>query len=452
VFNEVLRTIQVLRPEGLMEVRVLGLRPHQGKAYTASGYFDDPRKAARAALQYEAKRPDGTYLLLNEPAPALFARSPNKMTDYPKATTSDQDIIRRRWLLLDLDPKRPSGIGSNPRQLASAERLARECRDLLCGAGWPEPVEGMSGNGAHLLFGLDLPNDAETTALATDVLKAIHHKVGQTGVPADEPFAQVDLTTFNAARIARLLGTMNRKGQPTPGLPHRRSGRLAVPDRIEPVPVELLRAAVRDWLPPTPSRGTTRVAPVRSETPPTTTGPSAVATAPVPTADYRHRLKVDAWLTDRGFGFTVKPTPDCHGRTVYILDRCPFDASHGGTKEVAVYQAGDGKLAAACKHNSCTGKGWKEFKAAIGLPDPAHYDPPLAPRSAPTAAAGPVPSTHEHTTDLGNARRLVRLFGTNLRHCHPWGKDMVWDDRPCSGGGSSRASKPSRGGGWPSRW
>ncbi len=431
VFGEVLRTIKTLRPEGLMEIRILGLRPnHGGKAYTASGYFDDPRKAARAALQYEAKRPDGIYLLLNEPDPALFARSPNKMTDYPKATTSDQDIVRRRWLMLDLDPKRPSGVASNSRQLAAAERLSRECRDLLCGAGWPAPVEGMSGNGAYLLFGLDLPNDAETTALATDVLKAIHHKVGQTSVPADEPIAQVDLTTFNAARIARLLGTMNRKGHPTPGLPHRRSRLLAVPERVEPVPVELLRAAVRDWSPPTPTR-TARVAPVRSGPSPAVAVPPTAAppTAPVPSTEFGHRLKVDAWLTDRGFGFAVKPAPDCHGRTVYLLDRCPFDASHGGSKEVAVYQAGDGKMAARCMHNSCTGKGWQEFKAAIGVPDPAHYDPPLAPRSAPPAPAPAAPAAHEHTTDLGNARRLVTRFGSDLRHCHPWGKDLVWDNR-----------------------
>lgn len=424
VSTEVLRTIRVLRPEGLTEVRVLGLTDNRGKSFTASGYFDDPRKAARAAIQYEARRPAGIYLLLNEPDPALFARSPNKMTDYPKATTSDQDIVRRRWLLLDLDPKRPSGVGSNPRQLASAEKLARECRDLLCGAGWPTPVEGMSGNGAYLLFGLDLPNDAETTTLATDVLKAINYKVGLTGVPPDEPLSQVDLTTFNAARVVRLLGTMNRKGHPTLGLPHRRSRLLAVPERIEPVSVELLHAAVRNWSAPTTNRVTARVTPPKSAAPTTATVP-APSTA-VPAADYRHRLKVDTWLTDRGFGFTTKPGPDCHGRTVYLLDRCPFDASHGGTKEVAVYQTPDGKLGAACKHNSCTGKGWREFKVAIGVPDSAHYDPPLAPRSAPLTSP---PTVHEHATDLGNARRLVKLFGSDLRHCHPWGKDMVWDGR-----------------------
>lgn len=38
--------------------------------------------------------------------------------------------------------------------------------------------------------------------------------------------------------------------------------------------------------------------------------------------------------------------------------------------------------------------------------------------------AGPAP---EHRTDLGNARRLVRWHGIDLRHCHPWGKWLAWD-------------------------
>ena len=34
---------------------------------------------------------------------------------------------------------------------------------------------------------------------------------------------------------------------------------------------------------------------------------------------------------------------------------------------------------------------------------------------------------HEHLTDIGNARRLVRQHGGELRYCHPWSKWLVWD-------------------------
>src|SRR5688572_28422071 len=31
------------------------------------------------------------------------------------------------------------------------------------------------------------------------------------------------------------------------------------------------------------------------------------------------------------------------------------------------------------------------------------------------------------STDAGNARRLVRLFGKDMRYCHGWGQWLVWN-------------------------
>lgn len=36
-------------------------------------------------------------------------------------------------------------------------------------------------------------------------------------------------------------------------------------------------------------------------------------------------------------------------------------------------------------------------------------------------------ATELHYTDLGNARRLVEMHGSDLRYCHPWAKWFVWD-------------------------
>jgi hypothetical protein len=35
----------------------------------------------------------------------------------------------------------------------------------------------------------------------------------------------------------------------------------------------------------------------------------------------------------------------------------------------------------------------------------------------------------EHLTDLGNAERLVALFGDDIRHCEPWRSFFVWDGK-----------------------
>jgi putative DNA primase/helicase len=44
---------------------------------------------------------------------------------------------------------------------------------------------------------------------------------------------------------------------------------------------------------------------------------------------------------------------------------------------------------------------------------------------------GTAPKSAEeiHLTDAGNAKRLVRSYGADLRYCHPWGKWLVWDGR-----------------------
>lgn len=129
------------------------------------------------------------------------------------------------------------------------------------------------------------------------------------------------------------------------------------------VPRERLEAVTDELAPPAPA------------TPPNPGSPS-----PNSNGHYTSRLAVDRWLAARGVGFRRKAEPDGRGRAVYVLTECPFDPAHGDP-DSCVMQAPDGKLSAHCFHNSCRGKGWKEFKAQIGPPDPDHYDPPLPPRA-----------------------------------------------------------------------
>ena len=91
---------------------------------------------------------------------------------------------------------------------------------------------------------------------------------------------------------------------------------------------------------------------------------------------FRSRLLVERWLADCGVGFRVKADADNIGRTVFVLRQCPFDTSHGDP-DSCIMQDADGKMSAHCFHNSCQGRGWQDFKEAIGKPEAHHYDPPL---------------------------------------------------------------------------
>src|SRR5438270_10385089 len=92
-----------LEPGDVVEVRL----PGSSKG-TISGYFVDPDKFSRAVVEVSSRFHASCYFTLNQLRPDLLARSHNRLTHYSRHTTKDDEILRRRWLLIDIDPKRPS--------------------------------------------------------------------------------------------------------------------------------------------------------------------------------------------------------------------------------------------------------------------------------------------------------------------------------------------------------
>jgi hypothetical protein len=344
--TEIRRALDLLTAPGAV-VEVRGVRVPGGKPHIAAGYFLDRDKAAQAAAALDKRKAGGVYLVLNEINPALLARSPNQLTEHLDPTTSDSDIIHRRWLPLDFDPTRPAGVSATEDEHCAAEDTARSCAAWLSSLGWPAPILADSGNGAHLLHRVDLP--ADDGGLIQRCIEAVADRFTAPGV-------DVDRKVFNAARIFKLYGTTARKGHSTADRPHRLARLVEVPELVEVVPAAKLEALAAMAAKPEPSR------PARHD------GNGAPFTS---------RLDVPRWLAARGVGFKTKGRTTSDGRTVYILDTCPFDQGHGGGGETSIMQGPDGKLAAACMHNSCSGRGWQEFKTAIGAPGPDHWDPPL---------------------------------------------------------------------------
>jgi hypothetical protein len=216
--GEILHTVEVLFEPGA----TVELRAFKGRE-TVSGYYDDHVLFACDASKLE-DRGYCVYVTLNEVDPALLARASNRRRKvYKEPTTSDSDILCRRWLPLDFDPVRPSGVSATDAEKKAARQRALEVREFLRGFGWPEPVVGDSGNGYHMLYRIDLPNDRESLELVKGILEALAFKFSDKAV-------EVDGTTCNAARIWKLYGTTARKGDDAGDRPHRHSRLLKVPE------------------------------------------------------------------------------------------------------------------------------------------------------------------------------------------------------------------------------
>lgn len=154
--------------------------------------------------------------------------------DQAKATS--KTVVVRRWLFIDVDPTRPSSdMSSTEAEKQEASMVAANVVEHLSKMGWPLPLLIDSGNGWHLLYRIDLPNDQHVHAVIkkfTYVIKTLF----------DTPAAAIDGKVHNASRIAKLPGTWARKGPNTADRPHRICRIIHQPSTIEVVQIELIAA------------------------------------------------------------------------------------------------------------------------------------------------------------------------------------------------------------------
>lgn len=156
----------------------------------------------------------------------------------------------RRWLLVDCDPTHPADVSATEDEKEEAARLMTAVAADLAARGWPGPVVIDSGNGWHLLYRIDLPNDRLSQQIVAACLRALAAK-------HNAPGATVDTKNHDAKRIAKLPGTMARKGPDLPDRPHRMARLAEVPATIGVVALDQLRelAGLKDAEPvPTPPK------------------------------------------------------------------------------------------------------------------------------------------------------------------------------------------------------
>lgn len=194
---------------------------HEVRTKTARGVFAGYFDSEVAALSAVGRLSDYTaaWATLNPlSADALTPDMTVNPTELVRMynTAADAHIARREWLLLDFDPPRPTETNSTDTEKAAAHQQAEQCRDELTAMGWPVPMVLDSGNGYHLRYQINLPNDAAAHELVRSVLRSLAGR-----------YSMLDVTNHNAARVAKLPGTWARKGEHTVERPHRVSALLS---------------------------------------------------------------------------------------------------------------------------------------------------------------------------------------------------------------------------------
>lgn len=312
---------QLPRP---IEIRVLR------NGQTLSGYFKNVEKILEVIRQNDAQG-CMIYAPFNSINTACYSREQcERMVNKPKQTTSDNDIMHRDFVLIDLDPRRPAGVNATDAEKEKAVSVSRRIYKFLVDQnGFERPIVADSGNGIHLYFRVDMANSNDEKSLVKNFLKAL-------AVLFSDDDVDVDCSVFNAARISKIIGTTSCKGTPSDERPARISCFLNIPEEVKVTDTAYFRKIVGMLpQPEQPNRENNFTA---------------------------EKFDLEQFIQKHGIE-VVKRTQTSDGARL-VLKECPFDPNH---KDAALFLSNTGAIGYHCFHNSCANYGWREFRL--------HYDP-----------------------------------------------------------------------------
>lgn len=315
--------------EELVEVRIVD------NAYkrTYSGYFTDVDTLLNEIRKYDNCN---IYFTLNAINPACYDREQHdRIVTKPKSTTSDNDIVGRDWILIDIDTKKPSDTNSTDEEKEMAKEVVNNVFKFLRDEGFEKPVVCDSGNGFHLLYKIAMKNSNENTTICKEFLQVLDMLFSNSNV-------EIDCTTHNASRVCKLYGTFSRKGSNTKKRPQRESKILRIPDEVKITPNEYFaKVAAMLPKPEQPSK-----------------------------SNYYSNEKFDLEAFLNKHHIAVRNIVRTSSFTKYILEECPFNSSHRAP-DSAIFEMSNGGLGFKCLHSSCSQYTWKDFRLKF---EPDAYD------------------------------------------------------------------------------
>lgn len=316
----------------LVEIRLLGNS-------TYSGYFKDVDTlidALRPMLDHNNERYYGVlqaYFTLNDIDDNLYGREQHdKFVKKPKATTTDCNVIRRRFVMLDFDACRVAGVSASDFEFEKAHLKAVDVYRYLIKQGFNEPIITTSGNGWHAYLTCDMPNDDEHNELVKNFLKSL-------GNMFSDEHVEIDEKVYNPARVDKMIGSWAKKGSDTQDRKWRIAKIVKVPQDLTPNEDELFKK-IAGLLP----KEEQKQAPNR------------------PNRQYNNApFDLRTWLSEHNI---VYKEENQGNSTKFVLQHCPWSDSHSSKKEweSALFQNADGQITFSCFHSHCSDKTWFDYR------------------------------------------------------------------------------------------
>ena len=328
--SEVYRWFDILKNNNeLVEIRLIGSNK------TGSGYFTDAKTLIESIKPYTDSY--NCYFTLNSINPACYGREQkDKIVLRPKNTTQDNEILIRNYVLIDLDPRRPSGVCSTKEESMKAYEKGKEVTKFLMDNGFYEPIVVFSSSGIHLYLKCALLNNEENTKLVKSFLNAISMLFSDDDVDCDT-------SVYNAARISRLVGSYSCKGANNDATrPQRKCRFLSIPSEV--------KINEREYFEKIAALYPEEVKPSRENNYST------------------EKFDLESFLDKHGI--KVTKIEQVAGGKKYVLDHCVFNESHRG-KDAVIFQRDNGAISYVCLHNSCSHYSWRDVRLMF---EPDAYD------------------------------------------------------------------------------
>jgi KaiC/GvpD/RAD55 family RecA-like ATPase len=309
----------------LVEIRIID----PSKKRTYSGYFKDVDTLIKAIKPYNHCNIYFTLNVINE---ACYSKGQHdSIHERPSSTTNDNEIIGRKWCLIDIDCEKPADTNSSDEEKELAKQVVNNVYKFLRDEGFEKPIVCDSANGYHLLLKQAMKASPENTETMKKFLQVLDMYFSTDKV-------KIDCSTFNNSRICKLYGVYSRKGADTKERPQRMSGFVRIPDEIKITPNEYFEK-VASYLP----------APEKKDR----------------YNNYGHSaFDLDAFIAEHNI--QVSKVVETSNFTKYVLAECPFNPSHKAP-DSAVFKMRDGSFGFKCLHNSDSNYTFKDFRL--------HYDP-----------------------------------------------------------------------------